>query len=170
MTKELTSRNLWDDGVFAGLYIVPILSKLLSIHPPAIPYDPALARQESCRIGAMLYLADLRRRFGVNLPTDTYILKLKDVIIAQGGLGGTDLVLLWVLVVGGVLSFGHEEHGWFVETVAGLVVCQGYSMWEELMAVVCVVLWINGILEDECKFFRDEVSTELWTLHSYVFS
>jgi hypothetical protein len=172
MVSELTVRDFWDDSVFAGLHVVPVLSKLLSIRYEAVECDPALAKQEACRIGAILYLAGIRRRFGWNLATNIYIPKLKDSIIAQddSDLEKTDSTLLWVLMIGGVQSFMHEEHKWFVSAAANLVVHSRYSMWEELMAVLCEVLWIDGILEAECNKFQGEVSAELWTLHRRIIS
>ena len=172
MVSELTVRDFWDDGVFAGLNVVPVLSKLLLIRYETVECDPAFARQEACRIGAILYLAGIRCRFGVNLATNIYIPKLKDSIIAQddSNLEKTDPILLWVLMIGGFQSFMHEEHKWFVSAIAKLVVQKRYSMWEELMAVVCGVLWIDGILESECNEFQSEVSAELWTSYRHIFS
>jgi hypothetical protein len=172
IVSELTVRNLWDDGVFAGLNAVPVLSKLLSIRYETVECDPSFARQEACRIGAILYLAGIRRRFGVNLAKNVYIPKLKDSIIAQddSNLEKADPILLWVLMIGGVQSFMHEEHKWFVSATANLVVHKRYRMWGELMAVVCEILWIDGILEAECNEFRGEVSAELWSSYKHIFS
>lgn len=172
IVSELTVRNLWDDGVFAGLNVVPVLSKLLSIRYETAECDPPFVRQEACRIGAILYLAGIRRRFGVNLAKNVYISKLKDSIIAQddSNLEKTDPILLWVLMIGGVQSFMHEEHKWFVSATANLVVHKRYRMWGELMAVVCEILWIDGILEAECNEFRGEVSAELWSSYKHIFS
>jgi hypothetical protein len=107
MANELTLRDLWDDGVFAGLHVVPILSKRLSIRPEVAERNPDFARQEACRIGAVLYLAGVRRRFGVNLATNVYTPKPKDSIFAQGGesLDEFDPILLWMLMIGGVQFF-----------------------------------------------------------------
>jgi hypothetical protein len=172
VVNGLTVRDFWDDSVFAGLNVVPVLSKLLSIRYETVECDPAFARQDACRISAILYLAGIRCRFEANLATNVYIPKLKDTIIAQGdsNLEKTDLILLWALMIGGVQSFRHDEHKWFVSATANLVVHNRYSIWEELMAVVCGVLWINGILEVKCNEFQGEVSSELWTSYRHIFS
>jgi hypothetical protein len=166
MASELAARNLWGDGVFAGLNVVPVLSKLLSLRydtVAGVESDPAFARQETCRIGAILYLASIRRRFGVNLSAGIYFQRLKDSVTAQDGSGMeiTDPVLLWALVIGGVQSLTHEEHKWFVSATASIVARERYSTWEELMAIVREVLWIEGILRTECIEFQGEVSAEL---------
>lgn len=172
IVSELAARDLWDDGVFAGLHVVPLLSKLLSIRYEADGHDPTFARQESCRIGTLLYLSGIRSRFGVNLSTGVYIPKLKDAIIAQDSLclEPTDPILLWVKFIGGVQSFIHAEHKWFVSATARLIVGQQWSIWEELMVVVREVLWVEGILEVECHEFRREVSAELWSSYGHLFS
>jgi hypothetical protein len=170
MVSELIVRDFWDDSIFAGLHIVPVLSKLLSIRYEAVECDPAFAKQEACRVGAILYLAGIRRRFGWNLATNIYIPKLKDSIIAQddSNLEKTDPILLWVLMIGGVQSFLHEEHKWFVSATANLLVHNRYRMWEEVMPVLYGVLWIDGILETECNKFQGEVSAELWTSYRCI--
>lgn len=172
MVSELTARDFWNDGFFAGLNIFPVLCKFLSIRYDTVDRDPVLARQEACRICAILYLAGIRCRFGGNLTTNIYIPKLKESIIAQNdpNLGETDPILLWLLMIGGIQSFMHEEHKWFVSAIANRVVHNQYSSWRELMAVACRVLWIDGLLKAECSELRDELSTELWTSHRHEFS
>jgi hypothetical protein len=172
IVSELAVRDLWDDGVFAGLHVVPLMSQLLSIRYDTSGSDPTFERQESCRIGALLYLAGIRGRFGVNLTTGVYIPKLKDAIIAQGSssLEITDPILLWVLFIGCVQSIRHAEHRWFVSATADLIMGLQWSMWEDLMASVRGVLWIEGILQIQCDEFRREVSAELWSSYEHLFS
>ena len=169
MVSELAARDLWDDGVFAGLHVVPLLSKFLSIQYETGRCDSAFARQESCRVGALLYLSGIRRRFGVNLAAGVYIPKLKNAIIAQDGfsLGPADPVLLWVTFIGGVLSLIDAEHKWFVSATAHLILGRQWSIWDELMHIVREVLWIDDILEVECHEFHREVSAELWSSYGH---
>jgi len=170
--SELAVRDLWDDGVFAGLHVVPLLSKLLSIRYEAGRHNQAFSRLESCRIGAILYLAGIRRRFGVNLATGIYISKLKDAIVAQehSNLEEIDPILLWVLLIGGVQSLVHTEHKWFVSATADLIVRWQFRIWEELMDIVRGVLWIEGIVDAECDEFQREMSSELWNTYGQIFS
>ena len=172
MVSELAIRDLWDDGVFAGLHVMPLISKLLSFRHDTHEYILTFARQESCRIGALLYLSGVRCRYGVSLSTAVYIPKLKDVIITQdnSSFDPTDPVLLWVVFIGGVKSLVHAEHNWFVSTAAQIIVRQQWTLWDELMAVIREVLWIEGVLEVECHEFRREVSAELWSSYGHLFS
>lgn len=170
LARELTVRDIWEDDVFAELNLIPVLSKLLSIRLESAEHDSAFARQEACKIGAILYIAGIRARFGVKLATNVYIPKLKDSIVAQADSNLEKPVpfLSWVLMIGGVQSFMHEEHEWFVSTIANIAVSKRYSMWEELMADVRGILWIDGMLEAECSKFRGEVSRELWTSYRVI--
>jgi hypothetical protein len=120
----------------------------------------------------VLYLAGIRRRFGVNLATCIYISKLKDAIVAQenSNLDGSDPILLWRLLIGGIQSLIHAEHKWFVSATAELIVRRQFNMWEELVDIVRGVLWIEGILDVECDEFHREVSAESWNTYGYIFS
>jgi hypothetical protein len=172
IVSELAIRDLWDDGVFAGLQVVPLLSKLLSIRHETSRHNPAFSRQESCRISATLYLAGIWRRFGVNLATGIYISKLKDAIITQdnSNLDKSDPILLWILLIDGVQSLIHAEHKWFVSATAELIVRRQFNRWEELVDTLGGVLWIEGILDVECDEFHRELSAESWNTYGHIFS
>ena len=173
MIAELEVRVLWEDGPFAGLHVVPLLSKFLSVRHDTSESNPVVAREESCRIGALLYLAGVRQRFGVNLAaSNTYIPKLKYAIVAQGVLNieEPNYLLLWLLVIGGIQSLLHEDHHWFVSTAANLIMLLQCGSWAEVMSIVRRVSWLDGILDIECDEFYTEVSSELLTTYGHVFN
>lgn len=164
MVSELATKNLWNEGLFAGLYIMPILSKLLSIDTALGAAAPSIWRQEACRIGAILYLAGVRKRFGLNLATNVYIPKLK------GAINGWDVldfdnshhILLWALVIGGIQSLLHEDHPWFISKLTAFLSKLGCASWDAVLAMVHDVLWVEGIFEDECEELQREISAPLW--------
>jgi len=161
---ELLTKFLWDDGIFAGLRVVPLLNKLLSIR--FAPDEDPFAVQECYRIGAILYLAGIRSRFGVDLPTRVYITKLKMIMTAQNFISKMNYsILLWVVLIGGVQSYNMPAHNWFVSATVDLVIKREGLTWDELMVIVREVLWIEGLFEAECCEFRKEFSAELWRLH-----
>jgi hypothetical protein len=173
MINELEVRVLWQDGPFAGLHVVPLLSKFLSVRHDISESNPVLAREESCRIGALLYLAGVRQRFGVNLAaSNTYIPKLKYAIVAQGVLNVEDqnYFLLWLLVIGGIQSLLHGDHRWFVSAAANLIMQLRCGSLVEVMGIVRRVSWLDGILDIECDEFYAEVSSELLTTYGQVFN
>jgi hypothetical protein len=169
---ELMVRDLWDDSVFAGLYVVPLLAKFLSIRNDKALFDILLRKQEICRIGALLYISTIRRGFGVRLSSAVYIPKLIEAINAERTLrsGLADPVLRWVVFIGGIESLYHTEHEWFVCAMAEIVVEQEWGIWCELMAFMREILWIEGIMHEECHEFRMEICAEIRSSHGRYFS
>jgi hypothetical protein len=173
IADEITSRNLWIDGVFAGLNIVPVFHRLLSARHEISQENSALLSEESCRLGALLYLAEIRSKFGVNLTPDIHTRKLKDAIMLQGEAAWDENgeILVWLLIIGGIQSLSmEEEHAWYVEALASRAASHGYISWEDLMSLVREVLWIDGVFEVKCATLRDEVSTRSWLLYHHTLS
>ncbi|KAH7383111.1 hypothetical protein BKA64DRAFT_177854 [Cadophora sp. MPI-SDFR-AT-0126] len=164
--NEMALRDLWDDGVFAGLLVVPVIAKFLSIPHNITEQDPGVANQEAFRLGALLYLSVVRRRFGVDLGVDIYLSKLK-VILAIPDQDLDCLVSIWLLVLGGLQSFLSEHHQWYISATADLVFKMQYSFWTEVKTALEQVLWIEGLLEEECEKFRMEVTSNLWENFEY---
>lgn len=164
MVNKAVAGDLWNNAVFAGLYIVPLLSKLLTIRHTA--FGATLAKEESCRIGALLYLSGIRRRFGMALTTDIHVQNLKYALSEDIN---TDLILPWLLVVGGTQAVDLEVREWFVSTTANLLLRLQCNSLNELMAAVRDVLWVEGILEAECRQFYVDVAAEAWNKHGYLF-
>lgn len=167
--SELRVRYLWDDGVLAGLQVIPLLRKLLSIRHDSI--DVIFLRQESCRIAALLYLSGIRRRFGVALSAAVYIPKLKEALVAQDRAKSVpnESTLFWMTFVGAVQSLDYPEHEWFVSTIAHLILQKQWSSWEELIAAIRETLWIDGVLESKCHALRVDVAVVLWNSYGHRF-
>lgn len=164
--KEVSVRALWDDGVFAGLYVVPVISKFLSIPHNITDQDLAFLRQETCRLGAILYLAGIRQGFGIELHLEIYVSKLK-LILAIPNQDHDVLLSLWLLVLGGLQSFLSEHHGWFVSATADLIMRLHYSFWDEVIAALNQVIWIEGLLGAGFAEFRMEITSTLWDSFEY---
>jgi hypothetical protein len=172
MKNELAVRDLWDDGVFAGLHLVPLLAKFLSFRHDNIEDNPALAREESCRIAALMYLGGIRQKFGVMLTSEIYVPKLKQAIVSQDKSNPEHIkhLLLWLLLIGGVQSHRHEDHSFFVGALAGAMMRLRCHTWDELLTAVRTVSWVDGIMEKDCDQFHIEVSSELWNSYGLFMS
>lgn len=172
LVKESIVRNVWKDGPIAGFHAIPVLHKLLSAQKGPITANAELARQEACRIGALLYVVGLRKRFGVNVTLDIYRSRLKDIMkFLDSCITQTkDSMLLWVLFLGGIHSIGYTEHEWFIATITQIIVRWGLSSWAELMVMLRNVLWIDGFMEQNCNEFRGELAAELESSYERVFS
>jgi hypothetical protein len=104
----------------------------------------------------------------INIP----LRKLKDILIFQEDAGweGNPPFSLWVLMIGGLQSLGHEEYEWFVSAASQVIMKIGCGLWEEVLDLIRSVLWIEGILELESDAFQRDISTKLWAPYGYLFS
>lgn len=169
MLNKLAVRDLWDDGVFAGLHVVPLLDKFLSFRHHDVEDNPVAAREECCRTAALIYLGSIRQRFGVQLTPGIYIRKLKQGIVSMDKSTPEQIknLLLWLLMLGGAQSINHEDHDFFVGAIAGAMTRLKCTTWDELMTAVRQVSWVDGILIPECAKFHVEVSFELWNSYGH---
>jgi hypothetical protein len=156
---ETKARDIWGDGVFAWKYIVPVLHKLLLIKSENLGPESA-----AIRAGAMLYIAAIRRRFGVRFLVDVQIQNLRTSITAllqeadPFGYHTTPAILIWLLVLGSTLSVLKDDYDWFVSQTAQHIFTTGYKSWGDAIgSSVKKVLWIDDILVDELESIRQEV-------------
>jgi hypothetical protein len=161
------SGSMWGNGVFAGLHVVPLLSRLLTIRHNTT--SPTLAKEESCRAGALLYLSGIRRRFGVDLTSGIHVQNLK-LAICRDASRETNPIMPWLLVVGGAQSVVLEDRNWFISATADLILSFRYNTWDELMRDVRDILWVEGILENECGRFHADVVAEIRSKYGHIFS
>ena len=169
MINEAEGRDIWVDGVFSWTRIVPVLHKLLLIRYEQL--DPGSA---VLRAGAMLYIAAIRRRFGVRFLTHVQIRKLRTsmTILLEDidPIGYDAAIWLWLLVLGSTLSFLKEDHDWFISQIAQHISTIGYRTWNEVIGNhVQNILWINDILVPELELLRVEVSTIVWNFYRQEF-
>ena len=164
MISELAVRDLWDDGVFAGLHVVHLIYKFLSFRHNIDECSNTLAREESFRLGALIYLGSIRQKSGVQFTPDIFVLKLKQAIIASA-LADINPFLLWLLLLGGAQSLECDGHGWFIRTTICAINRVQCRSWDELIACARRVSWVDGILNIECANFHREVATELFRVH-----
>ena len=169
---EASRRNVWTDGVFAELNLMPVLHKLLSTQPELASEDPEVRKQEACRLGAINYLALIRDKFAVNLSAVVPLRKLKhSVEHLENANDHADLsLLLWLLVIGGTQSIrkgerhrDHQVHEWFIGKLAELVTLAEYVSWTQVMYHVEEVLWIEGLAQRECEILCGEISNRAWS-------
>lgn len=170
--------DVWSDGVFAEMNLMPVLHKLLSIRLET-EEDPVLTKQETYRVGAINYLAIIRDKFAVNLSALAPLRKLKSALsFLERAIADYDRpVLLWLLVIGGIQSIRKGErrqdrqvHEWFVITLADIIAFMRCTSWDHIMHHVQGVIWIEGLANAECEVLRREVSARIWSSHRYVLS
>jgi hypothetical protein len=124
----------------------------------------------------MLYIAAVRRRFGVRDLTDIQIQKLRTSMMAllqDADLAGYDAaaaVLLWLFVLGSTLSNLRDDRDWFVSQRAQHISTMCYGSWDEAISgSVKKVLWIDDILVDELESLRQDVSMTILVSYGHCF-
>jgi hypothetical protein len=169
--RESPARDLWSDHAFVDRHVIPLYHKLLSIRFEVSEGSSAVARQESCRVGVLLYITGIRHGFGLHLSTDVYIDKLKRTIkyLCYSEFEKAQLFQLWLVVIGGIQSLKHKDHNWYLSAIVDLIVRLKYTSWEEVMISVRDILWVEGSFQVECEKFHTEVSLMLDNSFAYSF-
>ena len=173
---ECESRPLWQDAMFPGMNVIPLIYRLL-ILPRTDPSRERLASaqiiQEACRLAALLYLGEIRRCFGIaQIPSSLYVRKLY-VLLVESQLLDWDpynVVYLWVLLIGGicagVLSDRAEERTWFVHMVVEAMQRWKLHSFEEVVTVAAKFLWLTDVFKNIQKSFQREVEIRTARRHS----
>jgi hypothetical protein len=173
IADELAKRNLWQDGLFCGLRMVPVLHRLLTARRRHPLNSPALLIEEACRLGGLLYFSAIRIRFGVPLPPDACLKRLKVVLtkINEPAWDADPEILAWLLLVGAIQSLKlQEEHDYFVEALAKHAFDSRLEHWGGLMPLVREVAWVDNVFDVECHRIRGEISVQSWQLYHHIFS
>ncbi|KAH7329949.1 hypothetical protein BKA65DRAFT_508071 [Rhexocercosporidium sp. MPI-PUGE-AT-0058] len=155
-TKIRASRNEdWLEVKFIVFWIDPIVHNLLGQGPETQPADGPSVVKETTRIGLILFLFKIRRVSGqLGVSTTFFVAKLKRLAstMAWKILWNTsERLLLWVLFVGMLESWGTEDEHWFTETTAMAAHWMGLKSWDVTSEAVKQFPWIDGLFEDECE-------------------
>ena len=167
MRAKSADGQLWQDSRFAVLWISPIVHRLLSLAPNVEPNETAGTIQECCRLGAILFLGELRRKFGLYpIYLGRHVHQLKRVLSKHW----TDWtpfgpLLLWVLVSGTIESSEGEERSWFVDSTAQVAHDLGLHSWKDIMAVLSKLLWLDEVFNVVCESFQGDIVERLQSFH-----
>jgi hypothetical protein len=161
------SAQVWLDANYAGLHIYPTLHKLLTIQSE-ISNDAADMAEEILRLGGLLFLAGIRRRFGISpVVTHVQISKLQAIFEQNQEMwrGASDSLQMWVLFMAGCAATTREERAWAVKALmrqsTGLLV---FPLWDDIMGVVTAMWWIGEVFSISCRSLKveyEEVSREV---------
>lgn len=160
LNSESARWNIWQDSDFPGFEIYPTMFKLLSIQ--ATPQDGQLqyVAQELCRLGALLFFAEIRRKFGVSpVVTTTQIIKLRmlfelDDIIWDDTL---ERLRLWALVMAGCATTIEDERIWIVQTLARNKIPETYKGQHHLHEVISNMWWIEQVFSAKYELLEVEL-------------
>ena len=166
--EEDEARDVWKDGVFEWNHVVPALHKLLLAR-----HEDLDAGSTAIRSGSVLYIAAIRRRFGIRFLTHVQIRILRVTLSTLFENVNTspyeDSVMLWMLVLGGTLSSLKDDHDWFVSHTTRHVFTLGCTSWEEVKSTLKKVIWLDHVLITELESLRQEVSETLRSFYLHEF-
>ncbi|KUJ08478.1 uncharacterized protein LY89DRAFT_724952 [Mollisia scopiformis] len=140
---ERTDGRILSNGDFATGYLFPLLHRTLSLAGDAIIAAPDdLNVLQACRIGCTLYLAEIRRLFGIcgvitSLQTQKLQHYLRSSIANWKGLG---LLKLWCLAMGGMEAVG-DLKGWYAEEIKREASLMGWATPRQLEMQMEGMLW-----------------------------
>jgi hypothetical protein len=157
-----TAGHVYTDVVSAGTLIIGLVHRLLSARPSAVDISrPEMVFQEATRLALLLFLAEIRRRFGLH-PIDSrvHVRKLRDVLAADDAADWAALgpLRLWVVSMGVLEAVGEPELGWLVGEWARRAFSGGVTSAGQAEALFGGVMWIDtvhGVLfrERQERFF-----------------
>lgn len=155
-----TSGHVYTDVVFAGNLIIGLVHRLLSARQAINIERPETLFQECTRLALLLFLAEIRRRFGLH-PIDSrvHVQKLQNVLANYtADWTALDPLRLWVVSMGVLEAVGDPDLGWLVgewarRAFSGEVTSAGQA--EGLFRGVMWIDTVHGVMfrERQERFF-----------------
>jgi hypothetical protein len=142
----LTDGAIFRDGGFAASFILPLQHRLLLLSAHAIDVEePVSSMVQAVRLACILYLAEIRRSFGVmGVVSTLQSRKLKPFLEMSGEWEELGLLRTWCLAMGGMESQG-PLRVWFVEELKKATDSFGMESWEEAEGQLREVLWFDDV-------------------------
>lgn len=151
MRGEMSRRHLWKDTVFAGFYISPILGDLLAMRLDAYRSSSTVLL-EAFRLAAVLYVSDLRSKFGIDTLSagPLYATKLQTILSSSSAHdweAQSDL-LIWILAIAFTSpSLFAEQRTWFTGMFSNALMAGGISEFGGLKVLLARIVWDEEILD-----------------------
>jgi hypothetical protein len=153
INEESKKRNMWMDENFPGLCIYPVLFRLLTVQT-MVKND----LEELLRLGAMLFVSETRRKFGVDpVRTHALVSKLRRLFENMESWGEDERRLkIWVLVMAVCAASSCRDYQWAVNAL------------KEMMSVES---WDDIVREGKKMWYVEEIfGPKLSTLRRELFS
>ncbi|KAL6887098.1 hypothetical protein GGI43DRAFT_431546 [Trichoderma evansii] len=145
-----TGEIYWDNALFPGLHVSPILHDLLSL-PRALANSDNRFRQRECfRLAAIIYLGEVNKNFGVSQThAMLYAQKLRMLLTSPGMIpswGAGTPFLLWTLVVAAASS--NLDRSLSLQLRQVLAVCLQHAEIRDpsyLVSLISNFLWCDAV-------------------------
>ena len=147
---EMCRRSIWKDSVFQGLYIIPILGRVLAMcRQNKDELGETNTELELFRLAAVLYISALRTPFGVDtISTEPlYASKLHDILISHSLVGEiSTLVLVLVLSVAFASNCDTDRKHYFGRVLVDLLMTLDIATYPRLKESLTAVVWDENLL------------------------
>jgi hypothetical protein len=148
-----------------GDWTNPIIHQLLTTRPMRIydldPPSQGVIIEEACRLGLLLFLAEIRRRCGVQ-PTRTAV--LTDKLAAHLRAHSSTFeeceypLLLWLLMMGAMeMPRDHKTRDFFLQNMRSVACEYHIEGWEGLLRILRGVLWTDEVHTTRAKAVYKEM-------------
>jgi hypothetical protein len=154
LTAEGSLRIQWDADNFPGFGFYPTLHKLLSRQD-----DSGNPVQEMCRLGAILFLAEVRRKFGISpVVTNVQCSKLQELLHANEVLWVKQLdhIRVWTILMGGCAAETPSGHHWAVKALIRSKNCLKERSCAEFIDMASQVWWIDEVFLSKSQELQSE--------------
>jgi hypothetical protein len=148
LTMESPLRIRWDDDNFPGFGFYPTLYKLLATQTTVNESEFGDAVQEMCRLGAIIFLAEVRRRFGIApIVANVQFTKLVKLLDSNEMLWVKELdhIRVWVIIMSGCAVDNEADRMWAVKSLLRSRVSLGHQDWDIIMNIVSEMWWIDEV-------------------------
>ena len=147
-----------------GAWTNPIFYRLLRFRPlEQLGISNQSLIQEACRLGSLLYLAPVWRMFGVYpVRPQTFVGKFKDLLVTHQ-ISWLKLwkLQLWVLFMAAMEAYLVGETAWFVEEITDTLHEHGIKSWDEGLACIQEILWIETIFDGEISSLCQVIGNQI---------
>jgi hypothetical protein len=164
LKKECSERIVWNDSNWVGFGVYPTIFKLLLIQAKSEEDELKSLIQGVCRLGGILFLSEIRRKFGVApIVTEVQAVKLRRIFATSRLIWHEDLeaLRLWALVIAGCAISTKVERAWVVEEMAAPHFSSRYHQWDDIIKVVSQLWWIDDVFFSKCTELETDYTEAL---------
>lgn len=153
--SELKKRLLWQDQSFLKTWVDPLSHRLLDGGIELQDIDETNFVNESCRLGALILLSKIRRRFGARLVfTGVETERLRTLLEIYGEEWKSfKAMLLWTAILA-ALETDNEDRQWFCDIIGNTAKAMNLHEWDEIIVHASNLLWVGDVLDKECDNLR----------------
>ncbi|KAL1799052.1 hypothetical protein ACET3X_003089 [Alternaria dauci] len=146
-------------AITSGSWIEPTMYRLLAIRPLNRSDSREAVIEEVCRLGTLLFLAPLWRKFGQSPVWTNAISRNLLLVLTKNMIEWNDLkpLLIWVLYSAAVETKDLAERSQLVFMLGILMSGMQLNEWEDIMSIVKSVLWVENVFAGTDELIRDEV-------------